>query len=336
MHKNSLRLLQIPAIVCFGMLASQAGAQETSPVTVVDTLEKNFGVHPGQRRNHTKGVCAEGSFTATREAASLSRSPVFSGKAIPVVARFSVAGGRPNIPDTARNPRGMGLQFTLPDGSHHMMAMLHTPVFGVSTPAAFLENLQAATPDPATGKPDPEKQKAFAAKYPETKAQADFLKANNPPASYASTPYFSLHAFRFINAANKGQYVRWHFQPQDGTVFLEESALASTPPDFLEARLKDRVGKGSVKWDMFVTLAEPGDTLTNPTIAWPADRKQVRVGTLELKSVKSQAEGNCSQINFDPMVVSDGVEASDDPVLKFRSPAYAVSFSRRLSDPVSK
>lgn len=333
MHQKSFWLL--PAIG-FGILSTPLLAQETSPVEVVDTMEKNFGVHPGQRRNHTKGVCAEGSFTATKEAANLTRSPVFSGKPVPVIARFSIAGGRPNMPDTARNPRGMGLQFTLPDGNHHLMAMLHTPVFGVADPAAFLESLQAATPDPATGKPDPEKQKAFATRHPETKGQGDFLKTNNPPASYTTTPYYSLHAFRFTNKAKKSTDVRWSFQPQDGIHFIEESALAATPPDFLEAKLNERMAKGPVKWDMFVTLAEPGDTLTNPTVAWPAERKQVRVGVLELKKATAQTGGSCEKINFDPMVMSDGVEASDDPVLRFRSAAYAVSFGRRLSDPVGK
>lgn len=337
MHKKNFGRLPLAALGSITLLsATPMYADETSPVAVVDTMERNFGVHPGQRRNHTKGVCAEGSFVATREAASLSRSPIFSGKRIPVVARFSVAGGRPNIPDTARNPRGMALRFALPGGSSHMMAMLHTPVFGVATPAAFLENLQSATPDAATGKPDPEKLKAFAAAHPEAKGQGDFLKANNPPASYASTPYYSLHAFRFINAAKQARYVRWHFAPQDGTQFIDDAALANTPPDFLETALKERLAKSPVKWDMFVTLAEAGDTLTDPTVAWPAERKQIRVGTLELKSATSQAGGSCEKINFDPMVMSAGVEPSDDPVLRFRSAAYAVSFSRRLSDPVGK
>ncbi|MEI7430295.1 MAG: catalase family peroxidase [Betaproteobacteria bacterium] len=334
MHPKALCSLSLALL---SMFAHPTLAQEeTSPVAVVDTMEKNFGVPIGQRRNHTKGVCVEGSFTATRDASKLSRSPIFSGKTIPVVGRFSIAGGRPNIPDTTRNPRGMALRFMLPDGSNHMMAMLHTPVFSVATPAAFLESLQAASPDPATGKPNPEKQNAFAANHPETKNQGNFLKSNNPPASYASTPYYSLHAFRFINAANEGRYVRWHFDPQDGTHFIEDAALAGMPTDFLESVLKERMSKGAVKWDMYVTLAEPGDTLINPTIAWPKERKQVRMGTLALTRSSPQTGGLCEQINFNPMVMTDGVEASDDPVLHFRSPAYAVSFGRRLSDQVSK
>ena len=338
MHKNNSHPLL--AALSFATLSvaatAPAFADETSPVTVVDTMEKNFGIHPGQRRNHTKGVCAAGTFTATPDAHLLTRSPVFAGKPVPVVARFSIAGGRPNIPDTARNPRGMALRFSLPDGSEHMMAMLHTPVFGVATPAAFLENLQSASPDPATGKPDPEKQKAFAAAHPETKGQADFLKANNPPASYASTPYYSLHAFRFENRAKQARYLRWQFVPQDGTRFLDDAALTGTPPDFLEAALKSRIAQGPIRWDMVVTFAEAGDTLTDPTVPWPEGRRQQRIGTLELKSVSAQAGGDCENINFDPMVMSDGVAASDDPVLRFRSAAYAVSFGRRLSDAPAK
>lgn len=330
--KTFWRLLVLKLII----FASPVLAQQTSPVTVVDTMEKNFGVHLGQRRNHTKGVCADGVFIATREAAGLSRSPIFTGKATPVIARFSIAGGRPDIPDTARNPRGMALRFALPDGGYHMTAMLHTPIFHVATPAAFLENLRAATPDPATGKPDPETQKAFAVNHPEAKAQGAFLSTNNPPASYASTPYYSLHAFRFVNAANEGRYVRWHFQPQDGTSFIADGALAGTPPNFLEAKLAERMTKGPIKWDMFVTLAESGDTLIDPTVAWPTERKQVQIGTLELTKSSPSLGGNCEKINFDPMIMSDGVEASDDPVLRFRSAAYGISFGRRLSDPVRK
>ncbi len=332
---STARLWLVPfAMLC--LVRSGIAADDTSPVAVVDTMERNFGAHPGQRRNHTKGVCAAGSFTATRDAARLSRSPVFSGSTVPVIARFSIAGGRPNMPDAARNPRGMALRFELPGGGQHMMAMLHTPVFGVATPAAFLENLQAATPDPATGKPDPEKLKAFAAAHPEARTQADFLRNNNPPASYASTPYYSLHAFRLVDRAGHGHYVRWRFEPQDGTHFLENDALAAMPQDFLEARLKERMAKGPVKWDMIVTFAEAGDTLVDPTVAWPAGRKEQKVGTLELTRATAQAGGDCEKINFDPMLLSDGVEASDDPVLRFRPGAYAVSFGRRLSDAAAR
>jgi catalase len=38
---------------------------------------------------------------------------LFSGAAVPVVARFSLAGRDPHAPDAERNPRGMALEFRL-------------------------------------------------------------------------------------------------------------------------------------------------------------------------------------------------------------------------------
>ena len=59
------------------------------PTQLVDLFNKLFGVHPGFRANHAKGVVVEGSFTATAEAAALSKAAIFTGAKIPVTVRFS-------------------------------------------------------------------------------------------------------------------------------------------------------------------------------------------------------------------------------------------------------
>ena len=141
-------------------LAIAAGLAAAPPVAaqggvtaeqVVSALEGTFGVTPGQRRNHIKGTCAAGEFVGTAEAAAYSRSALFSGKPVPVVARFSLAGGNPKAPDTAKSARGMALEFALPDGSLQHMAMLNTPVFGAAHPRTFLDLMLALKPDPASG-----------------------------------------------------------------------------------------------------------------------------------------------------------------------------------------
>jgi catalase len=81
---------------------------------------------------------------------------------------------------------------------------------------------------------------------------------------------------------------------------------------------------------MMVSIGEPGDTEDNPTIAWPDTRKQIKAGTLTLSSATPQKGAECEKINFDPLVMADGIEATNDPILQFRSQAYAVSFSKRL------
>lgn len=318
-------------LAAFGLaLVQPAQAQEVSPDQVVGALEGTFGVNPGQRRNHIKGTCATGEFVGTTDAAAISRSALFSGEKIPVVARFSLPSGNPKLPDAARTVRGMALQFTLPRNDVHNMAMLNAPMFGVASPQAFFEQVVAGKPDPATGKPDPEKLKAFREKYPETRGLADYMAANNPPASYASSAFYSIHTFKFIDAAKKVTLVRWRFVPQGGEVRLTEEEMKTLPGDFLEERLIAATKSGPVRWDMIVTIGEAGDPETDPTKVWPAGRREIKAGTLTITAAMPQKGAACEAINFDPLAMAAGIDATDDPVLQFRSPAYAVSYSKRF------
>lgn len=85
------------------------------------------------------------------------------------------------------------------------------------------------------------------------------------------------------------------------------------------------------RWDMWIAIGEPGDSEDNPTIAWPQERKQVKVGTLTISAAMPQAGAACEKINYDPLVMADGIAPSNDPILRFRSPAYGLSFAKRLS-----
>ena len=324
--------LAAPAIAAGVLLISPhaLAASEVSAPEVVEAIEGAFGTTPGERRNHTKGTCALGEFVGTPEAAAYSRSALFSGKPVPVVARFSLSGGNPKVPDTARSGRGMALAFKLPEGQLHHMAMLNTPIFGAATPQTFLDLMQAMRPDPATGKPDPEKLKAFRASHPDSHAQADFLARNNPPASYANSAFWGIHTFKFVDAQNRVTLVRWQFVPQDGEKRLSDEELKTAGANFLEQALIERSARSPVRWDMMVSLGQPDDAQTDPTLPWPAERRQIKAGTLTITAAMAQKGAECEPLNFDPMVMADGIQATEDPVLKFRSPAYAVSFGKRL------
>lgn len=325
----------IPALgVAFCAIAGlpAAHADTPAPDQVVGAIEGVFGVNKGERRNHIKGTCAVGEFVGTREAAKLSQSALFSGKAVPVVARFSLAGGNPKAPDVARSGRGMALQFKLPKGQLHNMAMLNTPMFGAANPQTFLDLMQALQPDPATGKPDPEKMKAFKASHPDNLAQSKYIAENNPPASYASSSYWGIHTFKAIDKKQKATLVRWHFVPQDGEKRLSDEELKTAGANFLESALIERAKKGPVKWDMMLTIGQPGDAETDPTQSWPDDRRRIKAGTLTITAAEPQKGAPCEPINYDPMVMAAGIQATDDPVLRFRSPAYAVSFGKRMGE----
>ncbi|HEX8964395.1 MAG TPA: catalase family peroxidase, partial [Rhodocyclaceae bacterium] len=241
------------------------------------------------------------------------------------------AGGNPKTPDTAKNPRGMALEFRLPGGAIQHITMINTPMFGAATPKTFFDNVVATRPDPATGKPDPAKVKAFLASHPDAVAQSDFLQKNNPPPSWANSAYFGIHTFKFIGKDGKTTLVRWEFVPEDGEKRLTDAQMKTAGHDFLEKALIDRTRQGPVRWDMMVTVGQPGDPEDNPTLMWPQGRKQFKAGTLSIASAMPQKGAECEPINYDPLVMADGIAATNDPVLTFRSPAYAVSFARRRS-----
>jgi len=311
--------------------AETGGSQVTAP-QMIDAFEGTFGVHPGQRRNHIKGTCAVGEFVGTSDAATLSRSALFTGKTIPVIARFSLGGGNPDVPDTAPAPRGMALEFHLADNARQHITMIDAPIFGATSPASFRDALIAAKPDPKTGRPDPEKLQAYAATHPDAMALTQLSSHHTPTANYYQTTYFSVHTFKFIDAKSTEHLVRWRFVPRDGTKELTAAEMKAAPHDFLEKNLIERTGKGPARWDMIVYVGEPGDPQDNPTLAWPETRKHFKAGTLTITQATPQQKGvACEPINFDPLVMADGIAPTNDPILLFRSPAYAVSYGKRLS-----
>jgi catalase len=311
--------------------AAPASTEITAP-QMIDAFEGTFGVHPGQRRNHIKGTCAAGEFVGTTEAAALSRSALFSGKNVPVVARFSLGGGSPDVPDAAPAPRGMALEFHLPGSALQHITMIDVPIFAATTPASFRDAIIAAKPDPKTGMPDPEKLRAYAASHPDAAALNELASHHTPTANYYQSTYFSIHTFKFIDAKGAEHPVKWRFVPRDGTKEMTAAQIKAAPHDFLEKNLLERTRKGPVVWDMIVYVGEPGDPQDNPTLAWPETRKHFTAGTLTITQATAQQKGvACEPINFDPLIMADGIAPTNDPILLFRSPSYAVSFAKRLS-----
>jgi catalase len=87
-----------------------------TPDQAIDAIRSTGGAQPGNRALHAKGKLYRGTFTATPEAAALSRAAHLSGAAVPALIRFSNGSGNPRQPDNAPGVRGLAVKFTLPDG----------------------------------------------------------------------------------------------------------------------------------------------------------------------------------------------------------------------------
>ncbi|SAI32852.1 catalase [Bordetella ansorpii] len=314
----------------FGYVGGWLAPQRLTPEKVVDALQANGGQHPGYRRNHAKGVCVSGYFEGNGAASAYSSAPFFQATRTPVVGRFALPGGNPYAPDNSVPIRSLALRLTAPDGQQWRTGMNSMPVFPLATPQAFYEQALAGRPDPETGKPDPEKLKAFVGGHPEMRAFLAWVKQAKPSASYATETYYSLNAFYLVNAQGKRQAVRWRVEPEQAAA--QGSAATAGDADVLQEDLSRRIAAGPQRWKLLFTLAAADDPVDDATRNWPAQRTTIDAGVLVLDTVTAQDSGPCRDVNYDPTVLPRGMQASADPLLAARSAAYADSYLRRTSE----
>jgi catalase len=322
-------VLLLGVVGAFLYLGGWFSPQKLTPARFVDEFERVGGIHSGFRRNHAKGVCVRGFFDSNGQGARFSKAVVFQPGRVPVIGRFSLGGGNPHASDDLSNVRGLGLQFSLPDGEQWRTAMVNLPVFPFKDPQAFYDNLVASQRDPNTHQPDPAKGAAFIASHPETARAIAIIKSHAPSSGFDNTAYNGLNAFRFFNADGATTYVRWTLTPVQP---YQAAAGASQDKNLLFDGLIASIQQHPLQWQLVITVAQPGDPTDNATIQWPDGREQVEVGTLTLDSVESDDTSPARDINFDPLVLPAGMAPSGDPLLSARSAIYSQSFTRRAGE----
>ena len=253
-----------------------------------------------------------------------------NGEPVRATVRFSNGGGDPGAPDYATEGRGMAVKLYLEDGSRADMVALSLPVFFARTPEDFFAFTCARKPDPETGQPDMERIGKWLGEHPEAGPAITAAVTAPPPESYARCEYNGIHAFRYVNADGEGRFIRFRWEPEDGVASLTAEEAKERGADYLQEEILTRLGNGPAAFRLVVTLAELGDSVDDPTEAWPPERETVVVGRLELtgpETEREQQEGDV--LVFDPVRVVDGIELTEDPILRFRHRAYAVSVERR-------
>jgi catalase len=279
-----------------------ATAQDAALATqIVDALNKVYGVHPGFRANHAKGVVAEGFFKAAPEAARLSKAVLFSGTSISVTVRFSDSTGIPNLPDglALANPHGMAIKFHLPGGDETNIVINALKFFPVSSGEEFRDMLLAVAASPPEAA-KPTKLEQFAASHP------------NMPRALATV----ATAVRYVMAPER-------------LVHLSAEEAAKQAQDFLIDELPARLSRGPVMFRLKAQLAAPGDSTKDASIPWPESNETVELGMLTITKSASDSLEVQKTLLFLPGQLIDGIEPSDDPLIEVRDGAYAVSLSRR-------
>ena len=316
-------------VIAFAWAGGFLSPNQVTPAKFVDFFVATGHAPPGFRSNHSKGVCFTGYFEGSGDGTRYSKAIVFEKARTPIVGRFAMAGGQPYAADAETTVRSMAVRFALPNGEEWRAGMNNIPVFVVSTPEAFYEQLIAGAPDPKTGKPDPAKMKAFIDAHPETARAMAVLKAHKPSSGFSDETYNGINAFRFVDASGNRTEVRWSAVPvQPAPV---DTPVAGDKNAIFDAFLAD-VAKRPLQWHLVATIAKAGDPTNDASQAWPEDREHVDLGTLTVDRAESEDAGYCRDINYDPLVLPSGIEASDDPLLSARSAVYSRSFRRRAGE----
>ena len=297
---------------------------------LVDALNGAYGVHPGHRAAHAKGVLCAATFTASPSAAAISRAVHFDGVPVRAHVRFSNGGGDPTVSDATRDARGIAVKLYLPDGSTTDVIGITLPVFFTRTPEDLMEFNIARRPDPDTGALDLAKVGAFLEQHPETVPAVTAAMTMPIPASYARLAYHALHTFKFVAADGTVTPARYHFVPAEGEASITDDEAAALGASYLRAELESRLENGPAVFHLELELAAAGDPLDDPTALW-SDRERVRVGDLSITGLAFDRERDGDVLVFDPIRVTDGIELSDDPILHARSGAYRASVSRRTA-----
>jgi catalase len=302
----------------------------TNPVLaqqLLDAFDEQFGLHPGFRPAHAKGLMCSGIFTPSPAAANLTRAPHASRPSTTVTVRYSNSTGVPNIPDndpSRSSPRGMAIRFHLGEHDHTDIVAHSTDGFPVRNGEEFLELVPAVT---AFMSGRPEALGSFLATHPNAKR---FIETPKPiPTSFAREAFFAVTSFKFTNAGGVSRHGRFRVRPEAGTEYLSDAAAAAKSPDFLFDELGPRLAKQPARLGVFVQMAAPGDDVTDSSVTWPGHRDEIPFGTITLTERVDDQAPDRRKIIFDPIPRVDGIDSSGDPLTQVRADIYLLSGRRR-------
>ena len=295
---------------------------DPSPEQAINRIRACFGEHPGFRTLHAKGAFYDGTFVATPEAAARCLALHLQGDEVPVLVRWSNGSGHPRHSDGSQDVRGLAVSFKLPDGTATDLLGQTAPRFPVKSPEAFVELVEATN--------DPKKMPYFLARHRGAILPiAENLRAKSviSPRSYAEVTYYPIHAYKWIAADGTESWVRYTFRPL--ATPADRLPQKFTGRNRLREEIAARLAAAPVHFAMSVQVAGKRDDPDNPMSVWKSG-DIFDAGNLTVAAVAADPEADGGVVVFDPTRIVDGIELSNDPILRYRPGAYSESVNRRL------
>lgn len=303
-----------------------------------------------ERVVHARGAGAYGYFEAYESLADVTSTDFLAeaGRRTPVFVRFSTVVGSRGSADTVRDVRGFATKFYTREGNFDLVAN-NFPVFFIQDGIKFPDFVHAVKPEPDNEIPQASSAHDtlwdFVALQPETMHMMMWLMSDRAlPRSFRMMQGFGVHTFRFVDAAGRGTFVKFHWRPALGThslVWDEAQKIAGKDPDFNRRDLWESIESGTFpEYELAVQLVPESEEhrfdfdLLDATKIIPEEQVPLRpVGRMVLDRNPDNFFAETEQVAFHVANVVPGIDFTNDPLLQARLFSYLDTQLIRLGGP---
>ncbi len=303
-----------------------------------------------ERIVHARGVAAHGTFRVYEPLGDLTRAKFLQdpSRETPVFVRFSTVAGSRGSSDLARDVRGFAVKFYTEEGNFDLVGN-NIPVFFIQDAIKFPDLIHAVKPEPHNEIPQAASAHDtfwdFISLLPESMHMIMWVMSDRAiPRSLRMMEGFGIHTFRFVNAAGKARFVKFHWKPLLGmhsVVWDEALKISGNDPDFHRRDLWEAIENGDFpEWEFGVQIVEEADEhkfdfdLLDPTKLIPEELVPVRrIGRLTLNRNPGNFFAETEQVAFHPGHIVPGIDFTNDPLLQGRLFSYTDTQLSRLGSP---
>jgi catalase len=303
-----------------------------------------------ERVVHARGSGAHGYFQVYESMAEYTSAAFLQDPArkTPVFVRFSTVLGSRGSADTVRDVRGFATKFYTDEGVFDLVGN-NMPVFFIQDAIKFPDIIHAGKPEPHHEIPQAATAHDtfwdFISLVPESLHVVMWALSDRAiPRSLRMMEGFGVHTFRFVNAAGKSRFVKFHWKPLLGVhslVWDEAQQLAGKDPDYHRRDLWEAIQQGDYpEWEFGIQVMEEEDEhkfpfdILDATKLWPEEIIPVRrIGKMTLNRNPENFFAETEQVAFHVGHLVPGIDVTDDPLLQGRLFSYLDTQLLRLGGP---
>ncbi len=296
---------------------------------------------------HARGAAAHGVFELYENMSKVTKAGFLNDMSAetPVFVRFSTVAGSRGSADTARDVRGFSVRFYTEEGNFDLVGN-NIPVFFVQDAIKFPDLIHSVKPEPHNEIPQASSAHDtfwdFISMVPETTHVIMWVMSDRGISrSFADMEGFGVHTFRFIDAAGKSSFVKFHWKPLGGVhslVWDEAVKLAGKDADFHRRNLWESIDIGNYpEWELGVQIVPEADEhkfdfdLLDATKLIPESLVPVQIiGKMTLNRNPDNYFAETEQVAFHPGHLVPGIDFSNDPLLQGRLFSYTDTQLSRL------